>query len=292
MRTSVPTITRVDVPVTRLAEGPVWDVEDQALYYVDAAGGTLNRYDPETGGHRSWDFPGRVACLAVRRSGGVLLALDTGLHLFDLDSGELVSIGDPQAGQPHLTLNDGKVDARGRFVCGSVDTRLDHADASLFSVDAGTIRVLDIGFTVANGPCWSPDGGTLYHAESWRKTIHAYDYDLDTGTVRNRRDFASTEDLGGIPDGATVDTDGYLWSAICEGGVVARFAPDGRLDRTVQMPTSWVSSVMFGGPGLDRLFVTSIDPRTFGRDAVPGGGELYVVDGLGVRGLPEPRYAG
>jgi L-arabinonolactonase len=287
------TVTRVDVPACKLGEGPVWDVDEQALYYVDAAGFALHRYDPATGDLKTWNFDGRVACLGIRRDGGAILALWNGMHLFDFATGELTLIGDPDPDQPRTSLNDGKVDPRGRYICGSVDLQVSAPLGKLYSIGSdGAIDVLDQDITVANGPCWSPDGTTFYHADSVPKTIYAYDYDLDTGAVANRRVFAKTDSLGGIPDGATVDAEGYLWTAVCEGGVVARFAPDGTLDRTVELPTSMVSSVMFGGPDLDRLFVTSIDPRTFGKEAEEDGGRMFVIDGLGVRGLPEHRYAG
>lgn len=287
------TVTRLDVPPCKLGEGPVWDVQEQALFYVDAAGAKLNRFDPVTGELRSWDFEGRVACLGIREQGGAILALWNGIHFFDFVTKELTLIGDPDPDEPRTSLNDGKVDPRGRYVCGSVDLTMADPLGKLYGVGPnGSITTLDDGITIANGPCWSPDGNTFYHADSVPKTIYAYDYDLDSGTVSNKRVFASTAQLGGIPDGATVDAEGFLWTAICEGGIVARFSPDGVLDRTVALPTTMVSSVMFGGPDLDRLFVTSIDPRTFGGEAEDGGGALYVIDGLGIRGLPEPRFAG
>jgi sugar lactone lactonase YvrE len=286
-------VTRLDVPHCALGEGPVWDVQEAALYFVDAAGGHLHRHDPATGATRTWDFDGRVACLALREGGGAIVALVDGLHLFDFGTGELTLVGDPHAGDERTILNDGKVDPRGRFLCGSVDSQITEGRGALHSVAPdGTITTLETGIKVSNGPCWSPDGRTFYHADSVPQQIFAYDYDLASGAISGKRVFAETHALGGIPDGATVDAEGFLWSAICEGSVVARFAPDGTLDRTVQLPTSMVSSVMFGGPELDLLYVTSIDPPTFGRPAEEQGGATYVVEGLGVRGLPEPRFAG
>lgn len=290
--TGTVTVTRLDVPRAALGEGPVWDVADARLYYVDAAGGELRAFDPVTGAHESWSFGERVGCLARRERGGFLLARQSGFHVFDPATGEHRALVDPDP-DPATSLNDGKADAAGRYVCGSVDLEMKDARGHLYRLDPdGSCTVLDDGLTVSNGPCWSPDGRTLYHADSVPKTIYAFDYDPATGSATNRRVFASTAALGGIPDGATVDADGYLWTAVCEGGVVARFAPDGSLDRTIAIPVSLPSSVMFGGEGLDRLFVTTIDPPTFGFPAEPDGGSTYVIDGLGVRGLPEHRFAG
>lgn len=290
--TATVTVARLDVPRYALGEGPVWDVGDARLYSVDAAGGTLNAYDPATGDHEQWSFGERIGCLARRERGGFLVALQSGFALFDPDTGERTPLADPDP-DPTTSLNDGKADAAGRYVCGSVDLRMEAARGKLYRLDPdGTLAVLDEGLTVSNGPCWSPDGRTLYHADSVPRTIYAFDYHVATGAATNRRVFASTAELGGIPDGATVDAEGCLWTAVCEGGVVARFTPDGELDRTVPIPVSMPSSVMFGGPDLDRLFVTTIDPSTFGFPAEPDGGSTYVVDGLGVRGLPEHRFAG
>jgi sugar lactone lactonase YvrE len=121
--------------------------------------------------------------------------------------------------------------------------------------------------------------------------IYAYDYDIDTGEVANRRLFADTRSLGGIPDGATVDVDGLMWMAICEGAKVVAYRPDGTIERTIDMPVKLPASVMFGGPKLEDLYVTSIDPRLLGREP-DGGGDLFRISGLGARGIPELRYAG
>ena len=286
------TVTRLDVPLAKLGEGPVWDVEMQALFYVDAAGGKLHRLDYETQRLQTWEFDGRVASVGITTSGNAILALWDGIYHFDLATGEreLIDYPDPN---PQTSLNDAKIDPRGRFICGSVHLKVEEPLGKLYSVDSdGAVTTLDEGITVANGPCWSPDGTTMYHADSAQHTIYAYDYDLDTGAATNRRVLVNTEALGGIPDGATVDEEGYVWSAICEAGKVVRFSPDGHIDRSIDLPTSMVSSVMFGGPQLDRLYVTSIDPCTFGKPAEDQGGATFVIDGIGVRGLAEPRYVG
>lgn len=282
-------ITQLNVPRCKLGEGPVWDVDTQTLFYVDAAGGILNRLDPVSGQISSWQYDGRVASLGVIDDDTVIAAMWDGLYRIDLTTGarELLDYPDPN---PVTSLNDGKVDPRGRFICGSVHLEVKEPLGKLYSIDVdGTVTTLDEGITVANGPCWSPDGTTMYHADSAIHTIYAYDYDLETGAATNRRVFANTKALGGIPDGTTVDTQGYVWSAICESGTVVRFTPTGDVDRTIQLPTSMVSSVIFGGENLDRLYVTSIDPRTFNLPAEELGGATFVIDGLGIQGLPEPR---
>ena len=145
---------------------------------------------------------------------------------------------------------------------------------------------------LGNGPCWSPNSRTFYHADSLRHLIYAYDYDIETGRASNRRAFFDSSAYGPIPDGATVDAEGNLWTAICEGGVVLCLSPVGEVLREIAFPTRIPASVMFFGPALDRLFVPTIDPTFLGREAAPDDGCCFVIDGLGVQGLPEPRYAG
>jgi sugar lactone lactonase YvrE len=136
----------------------------------------------------------------------------------------------------------------------------------------------------------------FYFADSMHHVIYAYDYDADSGTVTNRREFAKTEALGGIPDGATVDRDGRLWCALCNAGMIVCYRPNGAIETIIEMPSKLISSVMFGGSRLDQLYCTSINPAAvpaiFSCDASSGGGELFVVTGLGVTGLPERRFAG
>ncbi len=125
-----------------------------------------------------------------------------------------------------------------------------------------------------------------------RQTVFAYDYDLATGGVSNRRVFFNSTAYGPIPDGATIDAAGDMWLAICEGGVVLRLSPAGEVKQVIEMPTKLPASCMFFGPDLDRLFVPSIDPSFLGREPAEADGWCYAVDGLGVQGLPEPRYRG
>ena len=285
-------ITRLDVPMAIIGEGPVWDVAEQALYWIDILGRQVFRHDAQTHETRQWALPDIVGSMALREGGGAIVALGDGVYTLDFDSGECTLL----ATSPHLNdevqLADGKVDRRGRFIVGSSDRGMKEARGKLFALDPGAaeLRVIDDDIFLANGPCWSPDDATFYHADSIRKTIFAYDYDIATGTLSHRRAFASTEDLGGIPDGATVDTEGHIWSAICEGGKIVRFRPDGSIERIIDFPQKLPGSVMFGGPALDRLFVPTLSPAFLGREADPQDGAMFVIDGLGVTGLPERRF--
>lgn len=296
-------ISRIGGFHCQLGEGPVWDVEQQALYLTDVLGRRIWRHDPARNEDTSWEVPQSTGSFALRRNGaGAIIAMHQGLYLFDFADSTVHPLGEPAAQQPNVLFNDGKADSAGRFIAGTVETTGLQALGSLYSASLhGGIRQLDSQFGITNGPCWSPDGRTFYFADSRAKKIYAYDYDMVTGAVANRRVFADTAALPGIPDGATVDTAGRLWSAQCDGGLVVCYDSNGKILHTIEFPTLFVSSVMFGGTHLERLFVTSIDPRALAGiapDAITRarpnevGGALLVVDGLDATGLPEPRYDG
>ena len=286
-------ITRLDLPRRSVGEGPVWDVAEQALYYIDILAKAVFRWHPASGAHRRWDLPDMVGSMALRERGGAIVALTDGIHTLDFETGKTVPLALIDPPEPAIQLADGKVDRSGRFVFGTSHRKASEPLGGLYSLGRdATITPLDSGLTLGNGPCWSPDNRVLYHADSMAHTIYAYDYDLASGTASNRRIFFETSEYGPIPDGATVDRDGDLWVAICEGGVVLRLSPEGEVKRVIDMPTKLPASCMFFGPGLDRLFVPSIDPSFLGREPDEQDGYCFVIDGLGVKGLPEPRFGG
>lgn len=286
-------ITRLPLPRCSVGEGPVWDEAEQALYYIDILEKRVFRWNPASGDHRHWDLPDIVGSMALREDGGAVVALGTGVHTLDFATGEVVPLALLDPPDPEVQLADGKVDRAGRFVFGTSHRTMKEPRGGLYSLGTdGALTQLDGDVFLGNGPCWSPDDRTLYHADSLRHLIYAYDYDLDTGRASNRRPFFDSSPWGPIPDGATVDADGNLWTAICEGGVVLCLSPAGEVLREIAFPTRIPASVMFFGPRLDRLFVPTIDPSFLGREAAEGDGFCYVIDGLGVRGLPEPRYRG
>lgn len=279
-----------------IGEGPLWDVEEQRLYWVDVVGRRVYRSTADGRELRAWDMPAEIGSLALRRGGGAIVSLSTGLHFLDFATGETELVVHPAHDKPHTRLNDGKVDARGRFVVGSMVTGQDSADGALFQLDTDlSLRVLDEGFSISNGPCWSPDAATFYFSDSFRGEIWAYDYDIGTGGVSNRRCFTRAGiKPAAATDGSTVDAEGYLWNAQVFGGRLCRYAPDGTLDRVIEMPVKKVTSVNFGGPGLDILYVTSMTeppaPHLPGDGVLRG--SLFAIRGLGVKGRPEPRFGG
>jgi sugar lactone lactonase YvrE len=285
-------ITRLDVPQCSVGEGPVWDVRSQRLYWIDILEKKVHCLDPATGAVQSWSVPQIIGSMAIRKDGGAIVALASGVHTLDFASGECRMLATSADLNELVQLADGKVDRRGRFIVGSSDRGMKEARGKLYALDPGatTLREIDNDIFLANGPCWSPDDRHFYHADSIRKLIYVYDYDIERGVLANRRPFASTAELGGIPDGATVDSEGHVWSAICEGAKLVRFRPDGSIERIVEMPLKLPGSVMFGGPQLDQLYVPTLSPAFLGRPADPLDGSTFVIEGLGIRGLPEPRF--
>ena len=199
----------------------------------------------------------------------------------------------PEGKLPHTRFNDGKVDARGRFVVGEINLK-GETIGRFYRLDPD-LKCTRLGAGVAcfNGPCFSPDGRTLYFSDTTVDTIFACDYDVDSGAVSNRRVLVKTTELGGSPDGCTVDAEGRVWSALVRSGQVGCFTPEGKVERLIKVPPKHVSSTMFGGPNLDQLYITSIGSALGGMlQPNEADGGLYVIRGLGVKGKPEPRFAG
>lgn len=273
---------------TVLGEGPYWDEADQVLYFVDIKDCRLWCYDPANGQFCSWDTPKQPAALTRVEAGGLVAALADGFYAFDRDTGAFTPIAFVHDLAEEQQLNDAKVDRQGRFVAGGSAKKREPV-ARIYSFDGTSVKTLDGGYVICNGPCWSVDGRTFYIADTIPNRLYAYDYDTQTGLIANKRLFADCADIGGLADGATVDASGRIWMAFCGQGKIACFNPDGSVERVLDTGVKWVSSVQFGGPDLDRLFVTSFDPAAaVGRPADDNSGYLYVIDGLGAKGLAEP----
>ncbi len=279
-----------------LGEGPLWDVSEQRLYWIDSFGNKVHRCDAAGGERRSWNVPENIGSMALREQGGAICSLRNGFHSLDFADGAVELIIDPEPDNQKVRMNDGKVDRQGRFVAGYMDDGEKDPIARLYRLNTDhSLHELDSGIICSNGPCWSKDGKTFYFADSFKKTIYAYDYDTVNGEVSNKRSFANFEKLGlsGVPDGATVDEEDHIWSAEVFRGRLVRLSPDGKIDRLVGLPVESTTSLTFGGADLDIAYVTSM-ARPIGGVAPPEreAGGVFAVHGLGVRGLPEPRFAG
>ena len=287
------TIERISGVKNQLGEGPVWDVDERALYWIDGHAPAIYRLDANTNEVRSWKVPKAIGSFALRENGGAICAMSDGFYFFDFTSGNATAVPDGIVAKPGTSFNDGKTDARGRFIAGTLDANFANPIGSIYSLDSSLkCSVLESAIGCTNGPCFSPDNRTFYCSDSISRTISAYDYDLASGTASNKRQFAAIKGLGGAPDGATVDAEGNLWSAIAGGGKLVCFKPDGSVARTVEVPVPIITSVMFGGDNLDVLYATSIGMKILGMEPGPESGALFAIRGLGVKGKPEPRFAG
>jgi sugar lactone lactonase YvrE len=276
-----------------LGEVPRWHPIERALYWIDAFKPALHRLDPVSGKLESWTPPEKLGSFALRAGGGLLIAGRGGLAHYDPASGTLDRIVDPENGGAVNILNDGRCDRHGRFWVGSMSKTMEHASGRLYRLERGQLDAVDDGIWVANGVCWSPDDKRMYFADSHVKTIFVYDFDLAAGKIGPRRIFATMNDRPGVPDGSSVDAEGFVWNAVFDGGGVVRYAPDGRLDRTVQLSVSRPTACAFGGADLATLYVTTarfrLAPNKLAAETHAGG--LLALD-VGVKGLPEPLYRG
>lgn len=295
MRVLSPAVDCVVDAKARVAECPVWCEHAQALFWADIYRCQLDRYDPATCVTRSWPLPAPLGSFALRRQGGVLLAMNTGLHFFDLDSGAIEPLVDPEADIPDTRLNDGKCDRAGNFWVGSMKDPIEPMRASStiyrFTPDRRLERKIP-GRIVSNGIAFSPDNKRMYHAETHRsvRSVFVSDHDPADGTLRNTRVFVDTRDMQGRPDGAAIDAEGCYWMAGVDGGALLRFTPAGKLDMTVKLPVEWPTMPAFGGRELDTLYVTTL--RRPGCAPAGRDGGVFALRVPGVKGLPEPRFAG
>ena len=277
-----------------IGESPVWSVREQVLYWLDVRNSRLMRVrpgrEPET-----WPVEGALGAIGLHRDGGFVLARDDGFFTLRLEPGGIETglIARPVLPDPTNRLKEGKCDRRGRFWCGSKGSSAERADGALFRLDAdGACTQVDHGFIVPNGLAFSPDDRTLMMADTRAEKLFAYDLDLDSGTIANRRVFFSTAEFPGYIDGATFDADGGYWCAMIHDWAIARFDPHGRLDRLVRLPVRHPTMCSFGGPDLDVLYVTTATAFLAEGEAAAQllAGSLFAIHGLGVQGLPEPLY--
>ena len=275
-----------------LGEVPRWHALENALYWIDALKPAVYRFDPARNEVERWAPPEKLGSFAPSAGGGLIIAGRNGFALYDPRGGSFVRIADPEDKAAENILNDGRCDSRGRFWAGSMTKTMQRASGKLYRVARGRVDACDDGIWVSNGVAWSPDDKTMYFADSHVHAIFRYDYDVDTGAIGKRRLFADTKDRAGVPDGASVDADGFLWTAMFDGGCLARYAPDGRLERTVPMPVSRPTACAFGGPDLATMYVTTarfrLAPDRLAAEPFAGG--LLALD-VGVQGLPESLYA-
>ena len=273
----------------RLGEGPVWSAREGRLYWFDIKGKRLAWYAPATDDRGAFDLPMRASAAAPREAGGLLMATDKGLVICDPDA-ETLEIVAPLDFDAGYRTNDGKIDTKGDFWWSIMDDDDGKRPGAIFRTgpDFKTEMVLK-GIHIPNTISVSPNGRRLYVADSRLQTLFAH----DTSDLSKIEEFAHTRGAPASPDGSAVDAQGYLWNAQWGGWRIVRYAPDGRIERTIQMPVQQPSSCAFGGPDMTTLYVTSAwDGLSFdARAAQPLAGGLFAIE-TGVKGLALPLFAG
>jgi sugar lactone lactonase YvrE len=278
----------------QLGEGPVFIASENALRWIDIFGRRWHRYDLGSAALRTIELPEGLTAFAPRRSGGFVGTFESGFAFLSEDAAEISWLHRPETTRADNRFNDGGTDSRGRFLAGSMNKVGGGATGTLYSLDIDrrltTLRS-DVG--ISNTIAFSPDGGTLYFADTAASDLGAYPYDPESGTLGARRKFTVPADVPGFPDGSAVDSEGYLWNARWDGWCLVRFAPDGRVDRIVELPIQRPTSCAFGPPGSTTLYVTSaafdLAPDALARQ--PWAGGLLAVD-VGVTGVPRPPFGG
>lgn len=275
-----------------LAESPVWSAAEQALWFVDINTPALHRYDPTSGTQRRWPMPAAIGCIALTPDGGLIAALRDGLYRLDLEQGR----HDRLASAPYdiglMRFNDGRCDRQGRFWVGTItDDRQPHGALYRFDGDRFIQAELPGAIATSNGLAWSPDGRILYHADTATMQVQAYDYDIATAALSNRRLFLDLRGSGERPDGATVDSAGNYWLALYGAGKVAQFSPAGERLREIRLPVKAPTMPCFGGPDLRTLFITTARQKHTAEELekMPLAGGIFSIR-VEIPGLPEAPF--
>jgi sugar lactone lactonase YvrE len=280
----------------QLGECPLWHAQEAALYWIDIDGRAVHRFHPATGVHRDWAMPSEPGCIAISASGGLLVALRTSLALLDTISGKLTDIAHAPYDPATSRFNDGRCDAAGRLWTGTIYEPRDHPNAVLYCVDHGAIRDSGQRATVSNGIAFSPDSKTMYFADTTSHRITAYDFDVASGALGDSRvlkQFSTdrTNNYGGRPDGAAVDSEGAYWCAMYEGGRLLRLSPAGDVLREILLPARCPTMMAFGGDDLRTLYITTVSKNRPAAEL-----EQYPLSGcvlsmrVDVAGRPEHAY--
>ena len=279
----------------QVGEGPLWDEEQQVLYWVDILSSLLYIYDPATGENRALDVGQHVGTVVTRASGGLMLAVREGFASFDLETQGLTLIANPEA---HITgnrFNDGKCDPAGRFWAGTMAYENPTNQGSLYRLDTDlSVHKIFGDVAISNGIIWSLDHTTMYYIDTLRKNVRAFDYADDTGDISNERVIINVPEEIGMPDGMAIDSEGMLWVAHYGGSCVSRWNPNtAQLLLKIDLPVTQVTACAFGGPNLDILFITSaaqeLDAAELARQPLAGG--LFAIK-TPYQGVPSFRFGG
>ena len=279
---------------TDLGEGPVWDHENNVLYWVNILDSEVHIYNPETGDDRVIDCGQTVGTVVGRQSGGLMVALQRGFATLDPDTGAVEIVADPED-NAEFRFNDGKCDPAGRFWAGSMGLSEAQPIGSLYMLDTDmTVEKKIEDLTIPNGIVWTSDCKTMYYIDTVAQRVDAYDYDNETGQISNQRVAFTVPEKNGWPDGMTIDAEDKLWVAHWGGWNVTRYDPaNGEELQRIDVAASQSSACAFGGPELKHLYITSARHglKDEALEKEPHAGGLFMAE-VDVTGVPAPKFAG
>ena len=275
----------------KLGEGPFWSALDSAVWFVDIKGRRIHRCDENGGQQRSWDAPEEIGFVVPTGERRMMAGMKAGLYSFDPDSGEFALLTLVDSHKPGNRLNDACVDPAGRLWFGTMDKAESSPTGSLYRFDRDGLRCCDEDYVITNGPAVCPRSRTLYHVDTLKREIYAFDLD-ERGNLANKRLFVRIEKPDAYPDGPVVDSEGHVWIALYGGWGVHRYSPKGELVQTIDLPVAACTKVAFGGADLRTMFITTswknLNDTERGQQPLAGGLFRIRVD---VAGLPQQRVA-
>lgn len=263
-------------------EGPLWDHRRGKLLWVDIPAGLVHEFDPRTGTDTATSVGQPVGAVGLAADEGLVLALRDGFGVLPAGSDRITALIEVEKQHPASRLNDGRCDSRGRFWAGTATLTHEPGAGALYCLERSargyTLSVAFRGVTTSNGLDWSLDHRRMYYIDSMTRRIDLFDFDADRGVLSNRRPFVEIPPGDGLPDGMTVDAEGYVWVALIRGGTVRRYSPSGEVDMEISVPVAFVTSCAFGGPRLDELYITTSRHRLTPEQsaAQPAAGGLFV----------------
>jgi len=280
-----------------LGEGPLWDHKEKVLWWVDITAKKVHRFDPKSGKDNSWNVGQMVGTVVCRKKGGLMLALEDGFAEFDVQSGAVKFVADPESNKPDNRFNDGKCDPAGRFWAGTMNKgdALELRTGALYSLDENLSVKKQVELVgVSNGIVWSADAKSMYYIDTASMAVDVFDYDNEVGAISNRRSVFKVPSEMGVPDGMAIDNQDKLWVAFWGGWQVARICPlERKVIATIKLPAAYVTACAFGGESLDQMFITTASIGLSEEDSAkqPMAGDLFLAQ-PGVHGVKPHYFAG
>ena len=277
-----------------LGEGPLWDTEKKSLWWINIFDGELFCFHPESGENTRYEMGQQIGTVVLQESGGVAVALENGFYGFDPESSQLELIVDPENDKPGNRFNDGKCDPAGRFWAGTMEKVEEQATGALYCLDGnGNCDQKETGVFISNGIVWTSDQKTMYYIDSPTRKIDAFDYNVETGGLSNKRTAFEIPEGMGYPDGMSIDSDDNLWVALWNGWCVAKFDPvSGELLGRIELPVANVTACAFAGDDLNELYITTARKGNSEEELAkqPHAGSLFHAK-VDVTGTTFPKFA-